>query len=67
MARICARCNRPAERNVAGRHVCDTVKLADGRVVHAPRVGPGGDLEGARIEQRTITEEMRAQMRKGKL
>lgn len=62
----CAKCNRSKSTTVfAGKHLCDTVILTDGREVHADRLKPGRDLEGARVEQRNITEEMRNLMRKG--
>lgn len=47
--------------------MCDMVRLADGRSVHASRVAPGGDLESARVAERNITEEMRNLQRKGML
>jgi hypothetical protein len=67
VANFCPKCGRPKDRNVAGHHVCDVVRLADGRVVHADRVAPDGDLHDARVEHRVISHEMRAQMRKGNL
>lgn len=62
----CARCNRTKSSTiVAGKHLCDLVVLDDGREVHADRLKPGKDLEGARVIERNITEEMRNLMRKG--
>lgn len=62
----CAWCNRSTETTkIAGKHFCDLVVLEDGRQVHVDRVKPGGDLEGVRIVQRNITEEMRNLMTKG--
>lgn len=63
---FCAKCSRSKDTTrVAGKHLCDLVVLTDGREVHADRLKPGGDLEGARVVQRNITEEMRNLMEKG--
>lgn len=63
---FCAYCGREKTTSmIAGRHLCDLVVLEDGREVHADRLLPGRDLEGARVIERNITEEMRNLMRKG--
>lgn len=72
MAKFCNQCGHEKVRNVGRLHICDTVKLSDGRVVHASRIRIGGDLhdqlgDDLKVVHRNISAEMREQMRKGRL
>jgi len=69
MSKLCTQCGRPVGLPHHYGKICDTVQLSDGRIVHASRIEPGGNLHDLlgpdlKIVHRNITPSMREDMRK---